>query len=446
LDNNNIHIDKLIKDKIEQLSPSPPDHIWTGIEKGIHVQKTNQFFRRRWFIAASILILFALITSIFLFNPISFETSDDETLQITNKEESSSSKVGGLGGSSDSTVGKDNNIGISDAVDTEVEKHLNADEQPSDANIPNSYVEIKPKIIPKNKSIEVSEQDLQYETNNSQEIIEMKKDDLLFPSIYSNEYKPEDHNISPPLPDEPVIEQKNNLSFPRWKTSYYITPELSISHFDSVEILNSYSINIEPTYFLNKNWFFRFGAGLSFVRDRGFARISYITNEYMGSYEDVYDITFDTILGNINPVFHTKSVEIWDSIPHISVSGVTNRYFYLQVPALFGYQYKKPGSVISWYFMGGPAFNLKVASWIDNPKPEDENSDIVDLQNNLPIRSDIYFQLWLGAGIEYEINKKISIAIEPGYRYNFKSIYNNPYNHTSSSGFTLRVGLVYLMK
>lgn len=444
MDNNNLHIDKLIKDKIEQLSPSPPDHIWARIEKDIHKDKTKQFFRRRWFIAASVLILFGLIATILFINPISFGTSDSESSQVMNKEESSSPTSTDIEDSAESE--KDNNSSIPDSKDTEIETPLNNNAQLSVASSAKSHEVSKPKITIKSKSTKVTEQDQQYETSYNIGIIEMRKSVFLYPGIPGIEYTPENRETSHPLAGDLLIEPKNDISYPRWKTSYYITPELSISHFDSVEILNSYSLNIEPTYFLNKNWFFRFGGGLSFVRDRGFARISYITNEYLGSYNDVYDITFDTIQGNINPVYHTKSVEVWDSVPHISVAGVTNRYLYLQVPTLFGYQYKKPGSVISWYFMGGPAFNLKVASWIDNPKPEDENSDIVDLKNNLPIRSDIYFQLWLSAGLEYEINKKVSIAIEPGYRYYFKSIYNSPYNHTSSSGFTLRIGLVYLMK
>lgn len=441
MDNNNIHIDKLIKEKIEQFSPAPPDHIWAGIEKGIRVDKSNQFFRRRWFIAAAIIVLFGLIATLLFIEPISFGTSDSVTEKAVNNETDNSSTQSNLEYSLDN---EKDNIKISEDIeDTEIEKSPISEVHIS--GISNTNAEIKSEIVQKRKSIKITEQHNQYEIS-SIDIIETRRSSYLYDGVNSEDYQPENRETEFPPPEELSIEPSNDLSYQRWKTSYYITPELSISHFDSVEILNSYSLNIEPTYFLNENWFLRFGGGLSFVRDRGFARIKYITTEYMGSYNDVYDITFDTVQGNVTPVYHTKSVEVWDSVPHVSVSGVTNKYLYLQVPTLFGYQYSKPGSMISWYFMGGPAVNVKVGSWIDNPKPEDENSDIVDLQNNLPVRSDIYFQLWFGAGLEYEINNKISVAIEPGYRYYFKSIYNNPYNHTSSSGFTLRVGLVYLMK
>lgn len=443
MDNNIPHIDKIIKEKFEQFAPVPPEHIWTGIENEIRIGKTKQISRNRWFIAAAVLILFALVSAILLIKPSSFEASADKSKQITDEVKvvpSTSDDINELPAGSETIVS-----GIEKTA--EKEDLVVTDKQLSNNKTTESQIEIEPKIASIDKSQKKIELDQQVEPLNSMAIVGMRRSVLLYPGIFDFEYLPEDRNVLDPSPNpESIIEPKNELPYQRWKISYYITPELSIATYDSVEILNSYTLSVEPTYFLNENFFIRTGVGLSYVRDRGFARIKYITNEYMGSYKDVYDITFDTVLGNIMPVYHTKTVEVWDSIPHISVSGVTNKYLYLQVPALFGYQYKKPGSLISWYFMGGPAVNIKVGSWIDNPKPDEANSDIVDLKNNLPKRSDIYFQLWLGAGLEYEINKKVSIAIEPGYRYYFKSIYNNPYNHTSSSGFTLRVGLVYMMK
>ena len=96
--------------------------------------------------------------------------------------------------------------------------------------------------------------------------------------------------------------------------------------------------------------------------------------------------------------------------------------------------------------MGGPTFNVKIASWIDNPKPEDKDAEIINLHNNLPVRSNSYLQLWIGAGLEYKLNKKMSFTVEPIYKYYFKSIYNDSYISTPSMGITLRVGLVYKIK
>lgn len=434
--NSNIkHIDTIIREKFETFAPSPPAHIWTGIEKGMRPKPYVRFFGSQRFIATSAIVLLATIASILFIDINYFATSDNKPMQNTLPEETM-------------VPTSVNNEVVPDVEETE---EVAVRKENTKTTNPSGLIVGQPTIIPvvakTNKTIPVTEQPVQYSSNNDWPgIVKMKKSVFVCPEIYGHEHNPKNRDIVHSLPDEIKIDLKNNVPCPRWKTGFYVSPELSISDFDSVQTLNSYTLSIEPSYFINNHWFVRFGVGFSFVRNRGFARINYITNEYMGSYDDVYDITFDTVSGNVTPIYHTKTVEVWDSVRHISISEVTNRYVYLQIPALFGYFNKKPGSRIGWYFMAGPAFNLKIGSWIDDPKLEENDADIVDLQNNLPVRSNNYFQLWLGAGLEYEVNNKLSVAVEPGYRYYFKSIYRAPYNATSSSGFALRVGLVYSLK
>lgn len=447
MDNNNKHIDKLIKEKFDAFSPTPPTHIWAGIEKEISNKPYSYFSDNKRTITVSAIILLAFITSMILFKPFLTGTSDNESQQNTEIENivSSSDNEDVM---IESELISDNsyqeNI-ISDQDINETDNLIvNEDKTIENAILNSDKANIEwPKVIDESNSNSGIVQSNSYAKLS---IIKLKQSALAQPKINSNIYFSEQQGYKSITQDGLLTLEKNNINNSHWIIGYFITPEVSISDFDSVQILNSYTLSIEPTYFLNKNWFVRFGAGFSFVRDRGFAQITYLTNDYMGSYNDVYDITFDTVFGNITPIYHTKTVEVWDSVRHISVSEVTNKYLYLQIPALFGYYHNKPGSDISWYIMGGPAFNLRIGSWVDDPKPDAKDADIIDLQNNLPVRSNNYFQLWLGAGIEYEVNKKLSIAIEPGYRYYFRSIYSSLYNATSSSGVSLRVGLVYKIK
>ena len=451
MDNNNKHIDQIIREKFNAYSVSPPEHIWAGIEKGISVRPAAYLLWNRRTITISAIVLLALITSIILFNPLSTVTSDNDS-KLTPTEENitlhSDINVV-IPNSEENITDSDIETNTSDPITIESGKPLVSEEQLSGTNNTNSYESNAEQLTidkPINSGSIAAQNNQGRDNIDHVNIIKMKKSAFINPEIYSNDYIPENRDFTQYTQDEILIDPTIARSDSRWRIGYYIAPELSISNFDSVQILNSYTLSVEPTYFFNEHWFVRFGLGISYVRDRGFANISYLTNEYMGSYDDVYDITFDTVSGNIIPVYHTKTVEVWDSVRHVSVSEVTNKYVYLQVPALFGYYHNKPGSDFSWYLFGGPAFNIKIGSWIDDPKPDDEDADIIDLQNKLPIRSNNYFQLWLGAGLEYEVNKKISIAVEPGYRYYFKSIYSEPYNATSSSGFSLRVGIVYNLK
>jgi hypothetical protein len=232
----------------------------------------------------------------------------------------------------------------------------------------------------------------------------------------------------------------------RWSAFVGVSSEFISSPYDSVTILNTYSLGVEPIYHFNKHWFVRFGLGVSSSRDRGFAKLDYISSEYKGSYNDVYDITFDSIDNQIVPTYHTKTVEVWDSIRHLVVSEVTNRYAYVQIPLMFGYYHAGSKLGVNWYVFGGPTFNFQLGQWIDEPHPAESYVEILDLQNRLPERSRFYTQLCLTAGIEYKISDNISMAIEPGYRYYVNSIYNKEGYDKPLSAFSLRVGAIIRLK
>lgn len=161
----------------------------------------------------------------------------------------------------------------------------------------------------------------------------------------------------------------------------------------------------------------------------------------MGTYDDVYNVTFDTMGGNVTPIYHTKTVEIWDSIQQIGVSGVTNNYLFAQIPVLLGYK-NKIGQ-LNWYVYGGPALGFQIGKWLEEASIEGKDIEIIDLDNKLPIRSTVNYQLWLGGGIEYKLNYKSSIVIEPSYRYYFKSLYSDSDYKFNTSSFALRIGFNY---
>ncbi len=445
MNNSSKHIDKIIKDKFEQFTPAPPTHIWSNISAGI-IAPVTPFYKRKIVIASAVIIALLLLSIIFI-NSSYFSFGNNKAVQLTNSTPTNLSTI-------DKSITNNKLVVNSKNQNTEL---VISTELPSTSN------DLQAKITPPSNNYTVESTTASVKTPNiadanSKTDVSVKQ--ITLTSINPIGYKSTDLNykVTPSfiIPINRVANNTNvlqntkevttNNQKGRWSMGYYLSPELAISAYDSVEILNSYTLSIETDYSINKNWFFRSGIGVSYVRDQGFAKINYLTNEYMGSYDDVFDISFDTVSGVVTPVYHTKTVEVWDSINHIIVSNVTNKYIYLQIPALLGYKHNNTDSPISWHVYGGPVFNLKIGSWIDNPQPEEKDADIIDLENKLPIRNNNYFQFWIGAGIQYKINTNLSIAIEPIYKYYFKSIYKNPYTATSSSGVALRVGLVYTIK
>lgn len=244
---------------------------------------------------------------------------------------------------------------------------------------------------------------------------------------------------------EKATDKKSSLQHP-WSVFAGITSEFVSTSFDSVTILNSYSVGVEPIYHLNKQWFVRSGIGVSSSRDRGFAQLDYISSDYMGSYDDVFDVTFDSIGDQVIPTYHTKTVEVWDSIRHLVVSEITNRYAYVQVPLMFGYLHSGNNTSFNWYVNAGPIFNFQVGRWIDEPNPAESYVEILNLQNKLPERNTFYMQLSLSAGIEYKITDNLSMAVEPGYRYYMNSIFSKEGYDRPISAFSLRLGAKFRLK
>jgi len=438
LNNQDPHINNILREKFDSFRPVPPPHVWEGIEKSLDADKGFFIGNSKYF--ATVLLLAALIPfAYFAFDysnnkPVTYEDNTKNTVEkrVLLEEE-----------------------------ETPLTKSLEEDKT---AKPVNETIEIKKsteQLLAGEKIVKTSNSQKSVSSNqnntantNTSNFFGLKKgfeqintsDDiellntLTLSSVYLAEFG---HPYLKSNTASPIIEisGENKKKSGHWENTIFFSPEFSLTNLDSITILNSYSLGVEPSRYFNKNWFVRFGVNVSYTGDRGFAKIDYVSNDLMGTYDDVYDVTFDTIGGLITPIYHTKTVEVWDSIRHIVVSEVTNRYLFAQVPVLLGYK-NKIGQ-LNWYAYAGPAIGFQIAKWIDEPSAEFEDIEIIDLENNLPLRATINYQLWVGAGIEYKLGANTSIVIEPSFRHAFTSLYSDEKYKFSTSGFALRLGFNY---
>lgn len=439
MENNKNNTDDLIRQKFESFAPTPPPHVWPEVEKSIESNKPLIPFSNKYMAGAAALLLLAAM--FFLFNPFGTNGDDISNENIVNQETEYSKPTG------------------EENVDEEI---ITEEEEVAVATQPRKKRKAKKKTVVEEKDSDVKEE-FEIKEHKSEfgsgyiGSMDMKHSDFVLSgktsfdnstsllafndNLKSEEEKEEESNSEEiSIPKEPKHHNGN------WKIGLNIWPEITVSNIDSVEVLNSFNINVEPTYFFNKHWFIRSGIGASYVRDRGFARIKYMVNEYMGSYEDVFNVTFDTIGGNVIPTYHTKTVEVWDSVPHVTVASVTNKYIYMHVPLLFGYASDIKNSAFNWYAYAGPVIYFKASSWIDEPQLNQQDADIIELNNNLPERAGSYFQLWLGAGVEYRVNRNIGLTLEPGYNHYLSKLYSESNISSPNSGFSLRFGIIFNLK
>ena len=439
MENNKNNTDDLIRQKFESFAPTPPPHVWPEVEKNIDSSKPLVPFSNKYMAGAAALLLLAAL--FFLFNPFGSDGDNISNENIITQETEYTEPV------------------IKENVEDET---LKEKEEVAVVTQPRKSRKAKKKTVVEAKESDI-EDEFEIKEHKSEfgsgyiGSINMKHSDFVLSGktnyensmsllAFEEKSKVEEEKEDDSSEEEISIPKESKQYNGSWKIGVNIWPEITVSNIDSVEVLNSFNINIEPTYFFNKHWFIRSGIGASYVRDRGFARIKYMVKEYMGSYEDVYNVTFDTIGGNVIPTYHTKTVEVWDSVPHVTVASVTNKYLYMHVPLLLGYASDIKNSAFNWYAYAGPVIFFKAGSWIEEPQLNQQDADIIELNNNLPERAGSYFQLWLGAGVEYRVNRNIGLTLEPGYNHYLSNLYSDSNISSPKSGFSLRFGIIFNLK
>lgn len=228
---------------------------------------------------------------------------------------------------------------------------------------------------------------------------------------------------------------KRNAS---WQVGAFFTPEVSFFNDDSIPNQRRYTFDVTARW--KKNEFFvESGLGISFSNDDGKYAIDY--EQFLGSYDDVYNVTFDTTQsGDIIANYHTNEVNVYDSISKYKVDQTKNKYTYLQIPVYIGFH--RQIDRFGWFIKGGPILSLMMNKNI--PEPDAGYNRIVGLDQQMASRVDLHWQMAFSMGITYQLSDKVSFALEPTFRYYLNSQYERTYittRHPYSLG--LRTGLLF---
>jgi len=223
-----------------------------------------------------------------------------------------------------------------------------------------------------------------------------------------------------------------------WQAGVFFTPEVVFYPDDSIRNQRGYTFDISARW-QKKEFFVESGLGISFSSDDGRYAIDY--EKFLGTYDDVYEVTFDTAEnGAIVPIYHTNVVNVYDSISRYRIQTTKNRYTYLQVPVYIGFH--KQVNRFGWFIKGGPIFSVLLNSNV--PDPETGSDRIVDLDQQMSPRVSTHWQMAFSAGVSYQLSSKVSIAVEPTFRYYLNSQYERKYITTRHPySFGLRTGLLF---
>jgi hypothetical protein len=201
----------------------------------------------------------------------------------------------------------------------------------------------------------------------------------------------------------------------------------------------NYGLQVLPRLSFDK-WYLQSGIGLRTGSDRGDLRIDY--NKYLGSYEDVYDVTFDSTENGIVLNYHTETVDVYDTVPYYSVSESKANYAYLDIPLLLGHEWSF--NKMSLYIHAGPSFSLYLGRKTLQADFPEENIRILNESPQIPSREQINWQIMAGAGINYSLTDRLGLSLEPTFRYYLTNDFNKQQLNTRHPyAFGVRAGLIY---
>jgi len=249
--------------------------------------------------------------------------------------------------------------------------------------------------------------------------------------IIANEMNPSE-SVSPNLKSD--YGSKGNILL-----GLTITPEITFFPSDNKFTNQSFSIDGSVIYKFS-GYLLQSGLGVQFASDDGHYKVDY--RKFLGTYEDVYDVTFDTTGGGMTPIYHTQTVEVYDSVPRISLSPTKNKYTYFQIPLLFGYgeDYRR----LSWFVKGGPSLAIMIHEGQPAVSFDSGNDKVLNYENELPSRIKTNWSFVFSAGAGYKLGNHISITLEPTVRLYIKSAYErNVVTTKHPYSFGVRTGLLF---
>jgi hypothetical protein len=224
-----------------------------------------------------------------------------------------------------------------------------------------------------------------------------------------------------------------------WSIGLYFNPEVTSCQDQNIENTISYNVGILPRISFN-HLFIQSGVNMRFTHDKGNLAVDY--NRFLGTYEHVDYMTFDTVDNVVVPTYHTHTQDVFDTVNHYSVTETKVNYTYLEVPLYFGYRYSF--GKLSVFGKAGPAASFLMSRNLPDAETPEENARIIEVNYEGTVRYDINWQLLMGAGFDYQLAEKINFSFEPTFRLGLKPEYKLSEGVKGSTrSFGLRLGLNY---
>lgn len=436
------HIDQIIRQKFENFEPEPPDQVWDKIRSGINKTpppSSSTGFVMPVIVALSLLVFVAGLLHNLYFNDSKSNLTGTRTFNVSIQQAGILST--GATATSDISLQKDFYLTpvVLPAPDTSAQNTVQEIKADPPVLIPvrdafgQTNISDRKKIKAKN-SPSVTLKNIPRPGQWKPGLVQaLGAGELSYADAVKYNLNPRDIRKLSQYQDY----EKHMLA--DWSIGVYFNPEVTSCQDKSIGNTISYNASILPQLTFN-HFFMQSGINMRFTHDKGNYAVDY--NRFLGTYEDVYNITFDSTENGYVPTYYTHTVEVYDTVNHYAISETNVNYTYLEIPLLFGYRYSF--GKFSIFAKGGPSASFMVAKNAPNAGYPEEKARIINENYLVPVRNKVNWQLMMGAGFDYQLADKFSFSLEPTFRFALKPEFDLPGNaRGNTSAFGIRAGLNY---
>jgi len=440
-------LDQIFQEQLHDYEVAPPEHVWAGVQAEALNTTAGKASQWRWWAAAAFLGLLMSAAGYL------YVEEDETEWTPQNIENVQIEEIPDLSPSPESqAITEPSEIDIEVPVEEEIsEEQIIATleiESPIEEPIEEEILMEENIVLQTETDTEVLVEEEAQEAL-AEEIESITQENI----ILDNENTPElSEAVTSESPskagydffDEDAIDEitKGHLYDKYWKLGLEFSPEW-ITIPDNNNNIESYGLDLSAKYFFS-NWFVESGLGVAFSKDDGLYNVDYQEALFKGSYQDVYDVTFDTSSGLPVPTYYTKLVNVYDTIDHVLITENKNSYVYLNIPLNIGYS-KALGEKFTFYAKTGFIASFKVYENIPTPTVTGTNTTIVAITPLYHKRTSWHLQAQLNVGIDYYITEKFLFGVEPNARYYIKSLVD-PNTEGNPYGFGVKLGFKYIIK
>ncbi len=230
-----------------------------------------------------------------------------------------------------------------------------------------------------------------------------------------------------------------------YTAEYFISKSPLFSKKD--DFANSNDISLTLGF---KDFQVRSGLGISFYnKDNWNYTVNYNKKEAIGNYTKVDSVAFNVFSDTINhtqtvkPKFYTQEQTVYDNVNHLYKSELNKTYTYIQFPLVIGYKVGVNNN-FTFSLNAGTVFSVLIASKGGTVIYPENANEIIYIENSELRRVRTYWNYLISLGINYKIDDRVSINIEPTYKSVLGSVYEN--NNTQIKkpySVGLRMGLLF---